>query len=100
LNVSLWKSIEESVMSNEQAAPQTKGVTAEVLATVDLGSEIEGMAGRQRRMRMVTIEAGGVFGPVHDHIDRQASSTYCKERSRTIETASLQTMGRGGLARG
>ena len=34
-------------MSNEQAAPETKGVTAELLATVDLGSEIEGMAGRQ-----------------------------------------------------
>ena len=57
-------------MSNEQAAPETKGVTAESLATVDLGFEIEGMAGRQLRMRMVTIEPGGVFGPIHDHQDR------------------------------
>src|SRR3546814_11358907 len=40
------------------------------LATVDLGPEIEGMAGRQLRMRMVTIEPGGVFGPIHDHKDR------------------------------
>ena len=56
-------------MSNEQAA-LTNGVTAEVLATVDLGPEIEGMAGRQLRMRMVTIEPGGVFGPMHDHNDR------------------------------
>jgi hypothetical protein len=48
-------------MSNEQAAPETKGVTAELLATVDLGSEIEGMAGHQLRMRMVTIEPGGVL---------------------------------------
>ena len=32
-------------MSNEQAAPETNGVTAELLATVDLGPEIEGMAG-------------------------------------------------------
>ena len=54
-------------MSDE---PETKGVTTEVLGTVDLGPEIEGMAGRQLRMRMVTIEPGGVFGPVHDHIDR------------------------------
>jgi hypothetical protein len=38
-------------MSNEQAAPETKAVTAELLATVDLGPEIEGMAGRQLRMR-------------------------------------------------
>ena len=46
-------------MSNEQVAPETKGVTVKLLATVDLGPEIEGMAGRQLRMRMVTIEPGG-----------------------------------------
>jgi len=57
-------------MSDEQAATETKGVTVEMLATVDLGPEIEGMAGRELRMRMVTIEPGGVFGPVHDHKDR------------------------------
>lgn len=57
-------------MSNEQAAPETKGVTVRPLATVDLGPEIEGMAGRRLRMRMVTIEPGGVFGPIHDHKDR------------------------------
>src|SRR6266496_853461 len=57
-------------MSNEQVAPETKGVTVKLLATVDLGPEIEGMAGRQLRMRMVTIEPGGVFGPIHDHKDR------------------------------
>ena len=57
-------------MRNEQAAPETKGVTVELLATLDLGPEIEGMAGRQLRMRMVTMEPGGVFGPIHDHIDR------------------------------
>jgi quercetin dioxygenase-like cupin family protein len=69
-NVRPWKYREESMMRNEQAAPETKGVTAELLATVDLGSEIEGMAGRQLRMRMVTIEPGGVFGPIHDHKGR------------------------------
>ena len=57
-------------MSNEQVAPETKGVTVKLLATVDLGPEIEGMAGRQLRMRMVTIEPGGVFGPIHDHKGR------------------------------
>ena len=57
-------------MSNEEAAPQTKGVTAELLTTVDLGPEIEGMAGRQLRMRMFTFEPGAVFGPIHDHKDR------------------------------
>ncbi|MBS0318768.1 MAG: cupin, partial [Proteobacteria bacterium] len=57
-------------MSSEKAAPETKGVTVKLLSTLDLGPEIEGMAGRQMRMRMVTIEPGGVFGPVHDHVDR------------------------------
>ena len=57
-------------MTDEQTAPETKGVTTELLATVDLGAEIQGMAGRQLRMRMVTMEPGGVYGPVHDHKDR------------------------------
>ncbi len=57
-------------MSNEPVAHETKGVTVELLATVDLGPEIEGMAGRLLRTRMVTFEPGGVFGPIHDHKGR------------------------------
>jgi quercetin dioxygenase-like cupin family protein len=57
-------------MSSERPAPETKGVAVELLATVDLGPEIEGMAGRRLRMRRVTFEPGAVFGPVHDHKDR------------------------------
>lgn len=57
-------------MKRKHAAPETKGVTVELLSTLDLGPEIEGMTGRQLRMRRVTIEPGGVFGPVHDHKDR------------------------------
>lgn len=57
-------------MSDEQVAPQTQGVSVTLLAALALGAEIEGMAGRQLRMRMVTMEPGGVFGPLHDHRDR------------------------------
>jgi len=57
-------------MRNEQSSPETKGVTVKQLAALDLGLEIEGMTGRQLRMRMVTFEPGGVFGPIHDHKDR------------------------------
>jgi quercetin dioxygenase-like cupin family protein len=57
-------------MSDEQATPETKGVTAELLAMVDLGPEIEGMTGRQLRMRMFTCQPGAVFGPIHDHVGR------------------------------
>lgn len=55
-------------MSKEQ--PQTRGVSVEPLTAIDLGAEIEGMTGRQLRMRLVTIEPGGVFGPIHDHVGR------------------------------
>lgn len=57
-------------MSDERMAPETRGVLVQLLSTVDLGPEIEGMAGYQLRMRMVTIEPGGVFGPLHDHKGR------------------------------
>ena len=57
-------------MKSEQTAPDTRGVSVETLKTIDLGPEIEGMAGRQLRMRLVTMEPGAVFGPVHDHKDR------------------------------
>ena len=57
-------------MSKEGAIPETRGVTSELLASVDLGLEIEGMAGRQLRMRMFTFEPGAVLGPIHDHVGR------------------------------
>jgi quercetin dioxygenase-like cupin family protein len=57
-------------MRNEEAIPDTRGVTSELLAAVDLGPEIDGMAGRQLRMRLFTFEPGAVFGPIHDHVGR------------------------------
>lgn len=57
-------------MNEGPATPETTGVTVDLLAIVDLGREIESMAGHQLRMRMVTIEPGGVFGPIHDHKGR------------------------------
>ncbi len=57
-------------MGNEEVVPETRGVSAEVLATVALAGEIEGMEGREFRMRMFTFEPGAVFGPTHDHKGR------------------------------
>lgn len=57
-------------MSQEDEAPQTRGVTVELLSTVDLGPEIDGMAGRVLRLRRITFAPGAVFGPLHDHKDR------------------------------
>ena len=59
--------------ANGQQAPPTenKGVKIESLTTIDLGPEIEGMQGRQLRLRFITIEPGGWLG-LHSHKDRPA----------------------------
>lgn len=62
----------------QQAAPtETKGVTPTVLATVDLGPEIPGMQGRQLRLRILTVEPGGVVG-AHSHKDRPGAAYVLK----------------------
>src|SRR5512142_2888614 len=74
-------------MSDKPPGPETAGVAVKLLATVDLGPEIEGMGGRQLRMRMVTMEPGSVFGPIHDHKDRPGTVYILQGTIPTIETA-------------
>lgn len=57
-------------MDDGPVVPETQGVSVELLATIDLGAEIEGMAGRVLRMRRFTMAPGATFGPEHDHVDR------------------------------
>lgn len=58
--------------NSEDAIPKgNKGFTASKTTIVELGPEIDGMAGRQLRMRMLTIEPGGYIG-LHSHKDRPA----------------------------
>lgn len=57
-------------MSQIIPAPPSSGVSIEHLATLDLDAELDGMTGRQLRMRLVTMQPGAVFGPVHDHRGR------------------------------
>jgi len=58
-------------IGQQQKIPPTesKGFRTEVLATLDLANEIQEMAGRQLRIRRITIEPGGQFA-LHDHRDR------------------------------
>src|SRR6185437_3434243 len=58
-------------VSADDAPKGNKGFTASKTTVVELGPEIEGMAGRQLRMRMLTIEPGGYIG-IHSHKDRPA----------------------------
>jgi len=57
-------------VNSEEDVPETTGVSSELLATLDLGHEIDGMAGLQLRMRKFLFEPGAVFGPMHDHKNR------------------------------
>jgi len=55
-----------------QSAPtETKGVKVGPPTALDLGKEIDGIQGRQLRMRVVTFEPGGVIG-IHTHDGRPA----------------------------
>jgi quercetin dioxygenase-like cupin family protein len=60
------------VAHSQQTVPKdNKGFNATVKQAVDLGPEIEGMQGRQLRLRILTIEPGGYIG-IHSHKDRPA----------------------------
>ena len=62
----------------QQTAPiENKGVAFTPLNAVDLGPEISGIQGRQLRLRMITIEPGGVIG-VHSHKDRPGAAYVLK----------------------
>jgi|SRR5690348_12013644 len=55
----------------EDAPKGNQGFTASKTTTVELGPEIEGMAGHQLRLRVLTIQPGGHIG-VHSHKGRPA----------------------------
>ena len=58
-------------MALPQQTPPTenKGVAAKPVGSIDLGGEIDGMSGRQLRLRYITMEPGGHFA-LHNHKDR------------------------------
>ncbi len=62
----------------QQSAPtESRGIAITPLSAVDLGPEIPGMQGRQLRLRMLTIEPGGVLA-VHSHKDRPGAAYVLK----------------------
>ena len=59
------------VAVGQNAPTENKGVTVSSPTFVELANEVEGVAGRQLRMRTVTIEPGGVVA-MHSHKGRPA----------------------------
>ncbi len=92
---------EDHRMVTEPATPATSGVSVELLGQVDLDADIPGMQGRVLRMRMVTIEPGGVFGPVHTHVDRPGLGYVLAGRITDHRDGGAREFGPGlGMARG
>ena len=69
----------------EDAPKDNKGFTVSKTVAVDLSPEIEGMTGRQLRMRVLTIEPGGRIG-LHSYKDRPAV-VYFLQGTDTIISA-------------
>ena len=60
------------VAVGQQAAPtESKGVKFSPPTALDLSQEIDGVAGRQLRLRVVTLDPGGVVA-LHSHKGRPA----------------------------
>lgn len=80
------------VALGQRSAPtETKGVTVGSATALDLGAEIDGVQGRQLRMRTVTIAPGGAVA-VHSHNGRpavayvlQGTLTEYRESGETFE---------------
>lgn len=66
-----------SAFAQQQPPAENKGVSIKSTTFMELGPEIDGMAGRQLRMRSITLEPGGVFA-IHNHKDRPALEIVSK----------------------
>jgi quercetin dioxygenase-like cupin family protein len=79
-------------LGNAQEAPKdNKGYTASKTTVVDLGPEFPGMAGRQLRLRLLTIEPGGYIG-LHHHKERPAVVYFLQGTDTVIrDDGSAQT---------
>jgi quercetin dioxygenase-like cupin family protein len=56
-------------LSQQTPPAENKGIAVKPVGSIDLGGEIDGLSGRQLRLRYITMEPGGHFA-VHNHKDR------------------------------
>lgn len=57
------------VSAQDMPPKENTGIEATVLTSIDLGPEIDGMQGRQLRLRRITVGPGGATA-LHSHADR------------------------------
>ena len=88
------------VASAQQSAPtDNKGVATTKTEVVDLGPEIEGMTGRQLRLRVLNIEPGGHIG-LHNHKDRPTVVYFLKGTDTVILEDGTRKVFRAGDSTG
>src|SRR5690349_20916405 len=68
----------------EEVPKDNKGFTVPKSQIVELGSEIDGMTGRQLRMRVLKIEPGGHIG-IHTHKNRPAVVYFLQGTDTVIQ---------------
>ncbi len=69
--VSFSANIATGQQGPKPAPIENRGLRYEALPSLDLTGQIEGMAGRQFRIRRLTVEPGG-YSALHEHRDRPA----------------------------
>jgi quercetin dioxygenase-like cupin family protein len=75
-------SIPGKLMAQDAAPASNEGLEATTLQAIDLGPEIEGMDGRELRLRRLVIKPGGFIG-IHSHMDRPAVA-YILQGTTTV----------------
>lgn len=78
-----------AAQSQQQPPTQSKGIDNKPMVLLDLGPEIEGLAGRDLRMRHVTLAVGATVA-IHGHKDRPAidyilQGTVLEYRNGTVK---------------
>jgi len=64
-----WDAARQALEETFGGPGQAQGIANETIGEFDLGPEIPGLGGRFMRMRLWTVEPGGVV-PVHSHLNR------------------------------
>jgi quercetin dioxygenase-like cupin family protein len=81
-----------------EAPKENKGFAASKTTIVDLGPDFPAMAGRQLRLRLVTIQPGGHIG-LHDHKERPAVVYFIQGTDTVInDDGSAKTFKAGDTA--
>ena len=65
-----WAGVATGQQQQQRTPPtDNQGLAQEVLARIDLGDQLDGMAGYQLRLRRITLAPGGHIG-LHEHRGR------------------------------